>query len=91
MGIRPNHGDRLGPVEGDRDGATANPMGSARATAHKGRTLSAKGATVRTGSTNETDAKKGGGHAQDTARERQLGPPQKRTRTPPRRSEGWNG
>ena len=35
--------------------------------------------------------RKGGGHAQDIARERQLGPPQKRTRTPPRRSEGWNG
>ena len=31
----------------------------------------------------------GGGHAQDTARERQQSPPQKRTRPPPRRSEGW--
>ena len=35
--------------------------------------------------------RKGGGHAQDIARERQQGPPHKRTRTPPRRSEGWNG
>ena len=34
--------------------------------------------------------RKGGGQAQDIARERQLGPPPKRTRTPPRRSEGWN-
>ena len=33
---------------------------------------------------------KGGGHAQDIARERQQSPPQKRTRPPPRRSEGWN-
>ena len=33
----------------------------------------------------------GGWHAQDQAIERQLGPPQKWTRTPPRRSEGWNG
>ena len=32
----------------------------------------------------------GGGHAQDIARERQQSPPQKRTRPPPRRSEGWN-
>ena len=32
----------------------------------------------------------GGGHAQDIARERQQSPPQKRTRLPPRRSEGWN-
>ena len=34
--------------------------------------------------------RKGGGHSQDIARERQQGPPHKRTRTPPRRSEGWN-
>ena len=34
--------------------------------------------------------RKGGGHAQDIARERQQSPPQKRTRPPPRRSEGWN-
>ena len=33
---------------------------------------------------------KGGGYAQDIARERQQGPPHKRIRTPPRRSEGWN-
>ena len=32
----------------------------------------------------------GGGHAQDIARERQQSPPQKRTRPPPRRSEGRN-
>ena len=31
--------------------------------------------------------RKGGGHAQDKAKERQLGPPHKHTRTPPRRSE----
>ena len=31
----------------------------------------------------------GWGHAQDIARERQQSPPQKRTRPPPRRSEGW--
>ena len=31
-----------------------------------------------------------GGHAQDIARERQQSPPQKRTRPPPRRSEGRN-
>ena len=30
------------------------------------------------------------GHAQDIARERQQSPPQKRTRPPPIRSEGWN-
>ena len=35
--------------------------------------------------------RKGGGHAQDITRERQQGPPPKRTRTPPRRSEGRNG
>ena len=29
-------------------------------------------------------------HAQDIARECQQSPPQKRTRPPPRRSEGWN-
>ena len=34
--------------------------------------------------------RKGGGHTQDIAREHQQGPPHKRTRTPPRRSEGWN-
>ena len=34
--------------------------------------------------------RKGGRCAQDRARECQQGPPQKRTRTPPRRSEGWN-
>ena len=34
--------------------------------------------------------RKGRGHAQDIARERQQSPPHKRTRTPPRRSEGWN-
>ena len=34
--------------------------------------------------------RRGGSHAQDIARERQQGPPQKRTRTPRRRSEGWN-
>ena len=33
--------------------------------------------------------RKGGGHAQDIARERQQSPPQKRTRPPPRRSKGW--
>ena len=32
----------------------------------------------------------GWGHAQDKARERQQSPTQKRTRPPPRRSEGWN-
>ena len=32
----------------------------------------------------------GGGHVQDKARERQQSPPQKRTRLPPRRSEGRN-
>ena len=53
MGIRPNHGDWPGQVEGNRGGANANPMGSdgaqhmgrrpsARATARKGRTPSAK-------------------------------------------------
>ena len=35
--------------------------------------------------------RKGGEHAQDIARERQQGPLPKWTRTPPRRSEGWNG
>ena len=34
--------------------------------------------------------RKGGGHAQDIAREHQQSPPHKRIRTPPRRSEGWN-
>ena len=37
------------------------------------------------------EQRKGGGYAQDIARERQQGPSHKRTRTPPRRSEGWNG
>ena len=32
----------------------------------------------------------GGGHTQDISRERQQSPPQKRTRPPPRRSEGRN-
>ena len=40
---------------------------------------------------NETDSNKWGGHAQDTARDHQRGPPQNRTWTPPRRSEGWKG
>ena len=31
-----------------------------------------------------------GGHAQDIAKERKQSPPQKQTRPPPRRSEGWN-
>ena len=42
------------------------------------------------GTINETNAKNGWGHAQDKTRERQQSPPQKRTRPPPRRSEGWN-
>ena len=48
----------------------------------------ARGATMQTGFTNETTAKWMA--RQDIAIELQKGPPHKRTRTPPRRSEGWS-
>ena len=50
----------------------------------------ARRATMRRESTTRPTQRYGGGHAQDIARERQQSPPQKRTRPPPRRSEGWN-
>ena len=50
----------------------------------------ARGATMRRELTMRPTQINGGGHAQDIARERQQNPPQKRTRPPPRRSEGWN-
>ena len=50
----------------------------------------ARGATMRRDRPTRPTQRKGGGHAQDIARERQQSPPHKRTRTPPRRSEGWN-
>ena len=43
---------------------------------------------MQTGSTNETQEKRMA--CQDIAIELQKSPPHKRTRTPPRRSEGWN-
>ena len=46
----------------------------------------ARGATMR----RDRPQRNGRGHTQDIARERQQSPPQKRTRPPPRRSEGWN-
>ena len=69
---------------------------AARATTRKGRITSTKTRSERGDNANGSDKRdqrkeKGGGHAQDIARERQQGPPPKRTRTPPRRSEGWNG
>ena len=50
----------------------------------------ARGATKRRELTRRPTQINGRGHAQDIARERQQSPPQKRTRLPPRRSEGWN-
>ena len=50
----------------------------------------AREATMRRDRPMRPTQRKGGGHAQDIARERQQSPPQKRTRSPPRRSEGWN-
>ena len=50
----------------------------------------ARGATMRRDRPTRPRQRKGGGHAQDIARERQQSSPHKRTRTPPRRSEGWN-
>ena len=50
----------------------------------------ARGATMRLERPTRPTQRKSGGQAQDKARERQQGPPHKRTRTPPRRSEGWN-
>ena len=48
----------------------------------------ARGATMRREQTMRPTQRNGGGYAQDRARERQQSPPQKRTRPPPRRSEG---
>ena len=69
---------------------------AARATTRKGRITSTKTRRERGDNANGSDKRdrrkeKGGGHSQDIARGRQQGPPPKRTRTPPRRSEGWNG
>ena len=50
----------------------------------------ARGATMRRELTKILTQINGGGHAQDIARERQQSPLQKRTRLPPRRSEGRN-
>ena len=50
----------------------------------------ARGVTMRRELTMRPTQINGGGHAQDIARERQQSPPQKRTRLPPRRSEGRN-
>ena len=50
----------------------------------------ARGATMRRELTMRPTQINGGGHAQDIARECQQSPPQKRTRLPPRRSEGRN-
>ena len=50
----------------------------------------ARGATLRRDRPTRPTQRKGGGHAQGIARERQQSPPQKWTRTPPKRSEGWN-
>ena len=50
----------------------------------------ARGATMRRELTIRLTQINGGGHAQDIARECQQSPPQKRTRLPPRRSEGRN-
>ena len=50
----------------------------------------ARGATMRWDRPTRPTQRKGGGHTQDIARERHQSPPHKRTRTPPRRSEGWN-
>ena len=44
----------------------------------------ARGATMRRDRPTRPTQRKGGGHTQDIARERQQGPPHKRTRTPPR-------
>ena len=51
---------------------------------------SARGATKRRDRSTRPTQRNGVGHAQDKAREWQQSPPQKRTRPPPRRSEGWN-
>ena len=51
---------------------------------------SARGATMRRELPIRPTQINGGGHAQDIARECQQSPPQKRTRLPPRRSEGRN-
>ena len=50
----------------------------------------ARGATMRWEQTMRPTQRNGRGYAQDRARERQQSPPQKRTRPPPRRSEGRN-
>ena len=50
----------------------------------------ARRATMRRELTRRPTQINGGGHAQDIARQRQQSPPQKRTRLPPRRSEGRN-
>ena len=50
----------------------------------------ARGATMWRDRSTRPTQRNGWGHAQDIARERQQSPPQKRTRPPPRRSEGWN-
>ena len=50
----------------------------------------ARGATMRREQTMRPMQRNGGGYAQDRGRERQQSPPQKRTRPPPRRSEGRN-
>ena len=50
----------------------------------------ARGATMRRDRSTRPTQRNGWGHAQDIARERQQSPLQKRTRPPPRRSEGWN-
>ena len=50
----------------------------------------ARGATMRRDWSTRPTQRNGWGHAQDIARERQQSPPQKWTRAPPRRSEGWN-
>ena len=49
-----------------------------------------RGDTMRRDRPTRPTQRKGGGHAQDIARERQQSSPHKQTRTPPRRSEGWN-
>ena len=50
----------------------------------------ARGATMQRELTMRPTQINGGGHGQDIARECQQSPPQKRTRLPPRRSEGRN-
>ena len=68
---------------------------SARATARKGLILSAKTRRERgdiaNGIYKRDRCKEKRMARQDIAIERQKGPPHKRTRTPPRRSEGWKG